>query len=94
MSEIVRVVKRDKERVVIKEFDYELPTSFEELEIIPGKDKALSYVRNQMKIMARALGGEGKPRKPGKGKLLKEIEAAGITMEELLAYVREKKAAA
>lgn len=94
MSEIVKIVKQDKNKVELASFDYELPTEFEELEIIPGKDRALKMVRNQMKIEARASKDprkEHKVREPGLAKLVKEFKEEGFSVEDLKEFIRIKR---
>ncbi len=93
MSEIVKVKAEDKGGTLIAEFDLELPTEFDELEIIPGKKKSLKMVRNQMKIEERAKykKPEGKPREPGLKAVKAAAKEAGITYEELLAFIKDKR---
>lgn len=98
MSEVVKTQAKDAKGELIAEFDLELPTSFDELEILPGKEKTLSYTRNQMKIAARAGYKEhkGKPSIFPKGtqKAVKEALAAGdLTEEDLIAFIKSRRAA-
>ena len=99
MSEKVMLVKRDKAGGVLAEFEFELPTEYDELEILPGKEKSLLYVRNQMKISARALEdprtAKGKPSVFPKGtqKAVKEALAAGdLTEEDLINFIKSRRA--
>ncbi len=97
MSEIIKVKKQDKGGADLVEFDLEVPTSFAELSTIPGEERALKMVRNQMKIEARAKEDprkEHKERAPGMGTVKKEMEEAGITKDELIEFIRSKRAAA
>ena len=95
MSEVQRIKAENAKGDLIKEFDLELPTEFEELEIVPGKEKSLKMVRNQMKIEARAVykRPEGKPREPGLKAVKAAAKEAGITYDELLAFIKERRAA-
>ena len=54
MSEKLMIQAKNAKGGVVAEFELELPTEFDELEILPGEEKSLTYVRNQMKIVARA----------------------------------------
>ena len=97
MSEKLQISAKDAKGTVIAEFELELPTDFEELEILPGKEKTLSYTRNQMKIAARAGYKEhkGKPSIFPKGtqKAVKEALAAGdLTEEDLIAFIKSRRA--
>jgi hypothetical protein len=96
MSETLKIQAKDAKGTLIAEFDLELPTAFDELEIAPGKEKTLSYVRNQMKIAARAGYKEHKgaasifPR--GTQKAVKEALAAGdLTEEDLIAFIKSRR---
>jgi hypothetical protein len=96
MSEKLQISAKDAKGTVIAEFEIELPTDFEELEILPGKEKTLSYTRNQMKIAARAGYKEHKgapsifPR--GTQKAVKEALAAGdLTEEDLIAFIKARR---
>ncbi len=97
MSEKLSISAKDAKGTVIAEFELELPTDFEELEILPGKEKTLSYTRNQMKIAARAGYKEhkGKPSIFPKGtqKAIKEALAAGdLTEADLIAFIKSRRA--
>ncbi len=100
MSETLKgIQKKDKEGNVLATFDLELPTLFEELEILPGKEKALQMVRNQMKISARAgedprsKGGKKGAMSKGAAKEIREaLLAKDVSEEEMLEYIRGKRA--
>lgn len=96
MSEKLMIQAKDAKGTLIAEFELELPTEYEELEILPGKEKTLSYTRNQMKIAARAGYKEHKgapsifPR--GTQKAVKEALAAGdLTEDDLIAFIKSRR---
>lgn len=94
MSEVLKVVKNDKEGNLVREFELTLPTMFEELGSIPGEEKALMMVRNQMKIEARARTGEGrKPSILGKAKkaVTEALKDGDISVDDLIAFIKAKK---
>jgi len=97
MSEVVKVTAKDAKGELIAEFELELPTEFGELDVIPGAEKALTYVRNQMKIAARAGYKEhkGKPSIFPKGtqKAVKEaLKAGDLTEDDLIAFIKSRRA--
>lgn len=95
MSETLKVVKHNKDKELVREFELILPTAFAELGEIPGAEKALTMVRNQMKIEARARsGGEGrKPSILGKAKkaVTDALKGGDISVEDLIAFIKAKK---
>lgn len=102
MSEQILLKVTDAKGEVIKEVpDFELPTEFEELEILPGKEAALKYVRNQMKIMERARykthAGVKKPgaiSKEASKEIRDGLKSKTFSEEELIAFIKAKRAAA
>ncbi len=95
MAKIEKVKATDKEGNLIAEFDLELPESFDELGTIPGKEKALAYVVNQMKIVARAAY-KGKPSILPKGSqtaIKSALEAGDISLDELMEFIKSRKSA-
>jgi len=98
MSETVTVKKEDKSGAELAEFELELPTDFDELEILPGKEKSLTMVRNQMKIEARAkkdprraAKGERKPRGV-KAEVAKGLKEGDFTEADLIEFIKAKRA--
>lgn len=95
MSEVLKVVKHDKEGALVRELELILPTAFAELGTIPGEEKSLMMVRNQMKIEARARGaGEGrKPSILGKAKkaVTEALKDGDISVDDLIAFIKAKK---
>ena len=94
MSEQLMIQAKDAKGGVIAEFELELPTEFDELEILPGKEKSLAYVRNQMKIAARA-GHKGKVSIFPKGtqKVIRDaLKAGDLTDEDLVAFIKSRRA--
>ncbi len=94
MSETLKVVKHNKDKELVREFELILPTSFDELVTIPGSEKALTMVRNQMKIEARARSGEGrKPSVLGKAKkaVTDALKDGDISVDDLIAFIKAKK---
>ena len=97
MSEKLMIQAKDAKGVVIAEFELELPTEFGELEILPGEEKSLAYVRNQMKIAARAGHKEHKGKvsifPKGTQKAVKDALRAGdLTEEDLIAFIKSRRA--
>ena len=97
MSEQLMIQAKDAKGGVIAEFELELPTEFDELEILPGKEKALMYVRNQMKIAARAGHKEHKGKvsifPKGTQKAIKDaLKAGDLTDEDLVAFIKSRRA--
>ncbi len=98
MSEILSIKAEDAKGVLIKEFELELPTEFSELAILPGEAKALTMVRNQMKISARAVykTHKGKPSIFPKGtqkEVREALKAGELSEKELLEFIRQRRAA-
>ena len=94
MSETLQVIKKDKEGNIVRQFEMILPTSFEELGEVPGPEKSLLMVRNQMKIEARARSGEGrKPSILGKAKkaVTEALKDGDISVDDLIAFIKAKK---
>lgn len=96
MSEIISVKAENAKGELIKKFELELPTSFSELGSIPGQEKSLSMVRNQMKIMARARykTHKGKPSIFPKGtqkEIRDALKAGDMTEEDLLAFIASRR---
>ena len=97
MSEQLMIQAKDAKGGVIAEFELELPTEFDELEILPGKEKSLTYVRNQMKIAARAGHKEHKGKvsifPKGTQKVIKDaLKAGDLTDEDLVAFIKSRRA--
>ena len=97
MSEKLMIQAKDAKGGVIAEFELELPTEFDELEILPGKEKSLAYVRNQMKIAARARYKEHKGKvsifPKGTQKAVKDaLKAGDLTEEDLIAFIKSRRA--
>ena len=96
MSEKLMIQAKDAKGGVIAEFELELPTEFDELEILPGKEKALAYARNQMKIAARAGHKEHKRKvsifPTGTQKAIKDaLKAGDLTDEDLIAFIKSRR---
>ncbi len=96
MSEILMVKAENAKGELIKEFELEFPTKFSELEVIPGADKALKMVRNQMKIEARARykTHKGKPSIFPKGtqkEIREALKAGDLTEEALLEFIQSRR---
>ena len=95
MSEVLKIKKHDKEgKVLFEGKDLELPTEYDELEVLPGREKTLKMVRNQMKIEARAAADprrEHKEREPGLKKVKEAAKEAGISYEDLLEFIKKSR---
>ena len=97
MSEQLMIQAKDAKGGVIAEFELELPTEFDELEILPGEEKALAYVRNQMKMAARAGHKKHKGKvsifPKGTQKVIKDaLKAGDLTDEDLVAFIKSRRA--
>jgi len=96
MSEILIVKAEDAKGQLIKEFELELPTAFDELSVLPGEEKALSMIRNQMKIMARARykTHKGKPSIFPKGtqkEIRDALKAGDMSEQDLLDFIASRR---
>ena len=97
MSEQLMIQAKNAKGEVITEFGLELPTEFDELKILPGKEKVLVYVRNQMKTAARARHKEHKRKMSifpkGTQKVIKDaLKAGDLTDEDLVAFIKSRRA--
>ena len=97
MSEQLMIQAKNAKGEVVAEFELELPTEFDELEILPGEEKALMYVRNQMKTAARARHKEHKGKvsifPKGTQKVIKDaLKAGDLTDEDLVAFIKSRRA--
>jgi hypothetical protein len=96
MSEKIPIKATTAKGEVLAEFEIELPTEFDELEVLPGKEKSLSFVRNQMKVNARTKykPSKGKPSvipKSDQKELRAAILAGDLSTEELMAFIKAKR---
>jgi hypothetical protein len=96
MSEVLMIKAEDAKGNLIKEFELELPTEFGELASLPGEAKALTMVRNQMKITARATykTHKGKPSIFPKGtqkEIRDALKSGDMTEEDLLAFIASRR---
>jgi hypothetical protein len=93
----IHVKAEDKEGVLIAEFELGVPETFDEMAEVPGKETALAYVVDKMKIVARAkYKGKGStsvlPKKDQK--IIKEaLEGGELSLGDLMEFIKSRKVA-
>jgi hypothetical protein len=97
MSETLKIKATTSKGEVLAEFEIELPETYEECAELPGMEKTVLFVRNQMKINARTKykPSKGKPSvlpKSDQKELRSAILEGDLSVDELMAFIKAKRA--